>query len=188
MEPRQLTKLLGPMARRMRLAVGRAVVTLVNDALKLQGVQVALLADEVRDNVERFQQYGLTSHPHPGAEAIVVSVGGNRNHPVVICVDDRRYRLKSLAPGEVALYSDEGDWVWFKRGRTIEVNTATLQVTASTKVRMETPVLEVTGEIKDRCDADGTSMEQMRTTYDSHTHGGVQPGGSNTATPNQVMG
>lgn len=180
--------MLGPMLRRLRLAVGRAVVTLVNDGLKLQGVQVALLADEVRDSVERFQNYGLTSHPHAGAEAIVVSVGGNRNHPVVICVDDRRYRLKSLAPGEVALYSDEGDWVWFKRGRTIEINTVNLVVKASGTARFETPTLEVTGEIKDRCDADGQTMESMRSTYDTHTHSGVQPGGSNTGTPNETMG
>ena len=45
--------------------VSRAVIKMVDDSLKMQGVQISLLAGEVAEKVERFQEYGFTSHPHP---------------------------------------------------------------------------------------------------------------------------
>ncbi|WP_052494007.1 phage baseplate assembly protein V [Nitrosospira sp. NpAV] len=137
---RTINKMIAPLARRVRLMVGRGVLSLVNDGLKMQGVQVQLLAGEVRD-LERFQDYGFTSVPHGGAEVAAVFIDGNRDHGIAIRVDDRRYRLKGLQPGEVAIYTDQGDKIVMQRGGVIEV-------TASTKVRMVTPLLEVTGDIK----------------------------------------
>lgn len=118
---RSFNKLAAPLARRVRLMVGRGVLSLVNDSLKLQEVQVGLLSGEDHDDVERFQEYGFTSHPHPGAETITVSVGGSRDHAVVIAIDDRRYRLKPLTEGEVALYDDQGQAIHLKRDKHIHV-------------------------------------------------------------------
>lgn len=182
-----INMLIAPLARRVRLTVSRCVITAVNDSLKEQGVQMALLDGEVRDG-ERYQEYGFTSVPHGQAEGIAVFIGGCRDHGVVIATGDRRYRLKGLQGGEVAIYTDEGDHIKLGRGRVIEVETTTLLVKASTKVRMVTPFFEVTGEIKDRCDADGKSMESMRTTYDPHTHPENNVNGGSTNAPNQTMG
>lgn len=160
------SRMLAPLARRVRLMVARGVVAAVNDALKLQGVQLQLLADETSGDLERFQQYGFTSVPLPGAEAVVVCVGGSRSHGLVIAVDDRRYRLKGLAAGEAALYTDEGDKIHLKRGGTIEV-------IAATKVAVASPLVEVTGgDVL----ADGISLK-------THVHGGVTPGGGVTGAP-----
>jgi phage gp45-like len=190
-----LVRAMRPMAQRLQLMIGRAVVLLVNDALKMQGLQVHLLADEVRDSVERFQEYGFTSHPLPGAEAIAAGVGGSRDHVVVLAVDDRRYRLRGLAQGEVAVYTDEGDKIVLRRGGVIEV-------TAAAKVRLVTPLVECTGNVTidgtlqvdgtitsgatvtaaaDVRDQGGTkSMAGMRNAYNAHKHGA-------TPTPDQVM-
>jgi phage baseplate assembly protein V len=182
---------LSKLQRQIRLIASRAVVRLVDDALRLQGLQLTLLADETRDQVERFQNYGFTSHPHAGAEAVAIALGGSRDHLVAIAVDDRRYRLKGLAAGEVALYTDEGDTVILKRGRVVEVTTQTLLVKAGTKVRFETPLVETTGQVKadgditDLVQAGGKSMANMRDTYNSHTHPGDS--GGTTGTPNQGM-
>lgn len=94
---------------------GRAVVSLVHDGLKLQEALVRLLDGEDVDHVERFQQYGFTSVPHPGAEGIYLSLNGSRDHGVLICVDDRRFRLVGLANGEVALYDDQDQKVHLTR-------------------------------------------------------------------------
>lgn len=174
----EMRQMLAPLARRLRLLVSRGVVRGVSDGAKLQELQLDLLADEVRGGVERFQQYGLTSYPLPGAEAVVVAVGGSRDHLVALAVDDRRYRSLDLAPGEVALYNNTGTRVVLRQGGVIEI-------TAATKVRMVTPLLEVTGEIKDRCDTGGKTMSGMRTTYDGHTHPGDS--GGTTGQPNQPM-
>jgi phage baseplate assembly protein V len=166
-------KVAAPISRRVRLMIGRAVLALVNDASRVQGLQVTLLAGETRDEVERFQEYGFTSHPHPGAEAVLVAVGGSRDHGIVIAVEDRRYRLRGLAQGEVALYSDEGDAVVLKRGRLVEVTTATLKITASAGVEMLTPLLQITGgDVR----ADAISLK-------THVHGGVEAGSADTSVP-----
>jgi phage baseplate assembly protein V len=138
MNPNALSKLIGPLLRKVQLMVGRCVINLVDDALKMQGVQISLLSDETRDKVERLQNYGFTSVPLPGAEGIALAVGGSRNHAVVIAVDDRRHRKIGMQPGESALYTDEGDYVILKRGRIVEVK-------AGTEVLMTTPLVNTTG-------------------------------------------
>lgn len=110
-----LNQLLNPIRRRVRLMISRAVLSAISDGHGIQLVQVKLLEGEVRDGVERFQNYGLTSVPHPGAEGIMACVSGNRDHGVVIAMDDRRFRLQGLASGEVALYDDLGQVIHLKR-------------------------------------------------------------------------
>lgn len=202
-----IAKILAPLRRRISMLVERAVVELVYDSLKMQGLQIGVLADEVRDNVERFQEYGFTSHPHRGAEAIVLAAGGVRSRAIVVAVDDRRYRKKDLAPGEVALYTDEGDYILFKRGRIVEVIAGTeLKVTAplvtiaaATKVVVTTPLVEMSGDlvvtgsitganvtaVQNVADQNGAkTMAGMRNTFNQHTHN--ETGGATNA-PNQQM-
>lgn len=194
-QARIFQRALGPLWRRVRLLVSRGVLKLVDDSLKLQGVQVALLGGEPAW-AERFQEYGFTCHPHPGAEAVVASVGGARAHLVVLSVDDRRYRPKNLQAGEVCLYTDEGDEIRFKRGKIIAVKAGSkLEVTApeavfncSTSVTLNTPKVIATGDIEAAgqiSDGVGT-MQGMRDTYNGHNHPGDS--GGTTDTPNQEMG
>ncbi len=125
------------LADRVRNMIGRAVLSAIDDTKLLQTLQVTLLADELADGVERFQNYGFSSHPFPEAEAIVAAVGGTRSHLVAIAVDDRRYRVKGLAEGEVAIYDDQGQTIVLKRGgieittdKYVLINAQTADVTA----------------------------------------------------------
>lgn len=204
--------LLRPIRNRLANMLGRALVRLVDDAQGLQVQQLDLLDTETRSGCERFQAYGFTSHPHPGAEAVVLFVGGRRDHGLVIAVDDRRYRLTGLAPGEAALYTDEGDYVHLQRGRIVEVK-------AGTKVRVDAPLAEFTGNVTIAGDLQvegtvqagglvtalasvavtgnvaasgaisdaGGSMASMRSTYNGHTHPENGDGGGTTSPPNQGM-
>ena len=119
-------RLMWPLRRRVALMVGRAVLALVDDEPALQVLQVRALRDETLDGVERFQQYGFTSHPHPDAEVLLLSFGGMRQHAVAVAVDDRRHRPTGLQAGEVCLYTDEDEdgaphRIVLKRGRVIEL-------------------------------------------------------------------
>lgn len=138
---------------------------------KLIGVDMQGLAGETVSG-ELFQHYGFTSAPLAGAELIAIPVGGNSKHTVVVASEDGRYRLQ-VQDGEVALYSDEGDHVHLRRGRVVEVVTDTLLVKAGTKVRFETPLVEVTGDIQgDGQISDGVrSMQEDRQIYNGHQHG-----------------
>jgi phage baseplate assembly protein V len=179
-----VARMMAPMARRVRLMVARAVVTSIADAGKIQSAQVKLLDGEVRDGIEILHQYGVTSIPPGKPEGLYFSVGGDRDHGVLICVADRQFRLKDIAPGEAALYDDLGQKVHLTRdGIVIDGAGKPITLTNTPKVRMEAD-LDVTGEIKDRCDTGGKTMAGMRATYNGHTHNETN---SVTNTPNQGM-
>ncbi len=116
MTARLLERALRPLRNRVANMVARVVVETVRDG-NLQVLQVSGLAEETLAEVEHIQQYGFTSHPFAGAEGAAVFVMGDRSHGLVIAVDDRRYRLKGLAEGEVALYDDLGQKVVLERTR-----------------------------------------------------------------------
>lgn len=189
---RVVQKLTAPLARRVRLMVGRAVIRMVNDGLKEQALQIGLLDGETRDQVERYQHYGFTSHPHPGGEAITVAIGGSRDHLVVVADGDRRYRFKSMAQGEVALYTDEEDYIHLKRNREIEVvggETVTVQtkvatVTATTSATVTSPEINlggVRGNMRKLID------ERIKAVFDAHVHTGVQAGGGSSGPPSVAL-
>lgn len=120
---------------RLRGMISRAVLRLVNDAAKAQELQLDLLADESADGVERLQNYGFSSHPHPGAEALVACAGGLRSHMIALVVEDRRFRITGLEAGEVAIYDDLGNVVKLGRDR--------IEITAVSEVRVTAPVAKI---------------------------------------------
>ena len=93
---------------RVLLMVGHGVLKLIDDGPKMQEVQLGLMRGELRDRVERFQEYGFTSVPLPGAEAVAVFVKGDRSHGAVVATDDRRHRPRNLKGGEAAMYTAFG--------------------------------------------------------------------------------
>lgn len=138
----------------------------------LIGIEMEGLAGESVSG-ELMQHYGFTSGPLPGAEFIAIPVGGDSKHTVVVASEDGRYRVV-IQDGEVALYTDEGDRIHMKRGRLIEIETDTLVVKAKTKVRFETPLVEMSEDVKAAGEiADHTrTMQADRLIYNGHNHGG----------------
>lgn len=134
-------QLIRPLSTRVANMVSRGVVKRVDDAKKVQELQVELLADETRDGVERLQPYGLTSVPEADAECVVIFVGGRRDHGFALAVDDRRYRPTGLQPGDVCLYGKTGSKVVMKANGDVEV-------TPSTGVLKLNGTLEATGDVK----------------------------------------
>jgi phage baseplate assembly protein V len=136
------------LAARVRGMVSRAVVSLVNDALKMQALQVTMMAGQTPDDAEHFQHYGFTSVPLPGAEGIALAVGGSTGHTVVINVDDRRYRIKALPGGEVCLYDDLEHKVHLTRdGIVIDGAGQIVRITNTPLTKIESD-LQVTGNVQ----------------------------------------
>lgn len=124
--------------RTLQNLLARAVVTGLNTAKKCQMLQVELMPGEPKENVEHLEPYGFTSAPLTGAEGFALFPDGDRSHGVILMVADRRYRIKGLAAGEVAIYTDEGDSFIFRRGNTVELKTKIFNVNASDSVNVET--------------------------------------------------
>ena len=117
-------------------------------------------AGETISDKEYFQHYGYTSRPLPGAEGVMIREG---NHWILIGSDDRRYRI-AVEDGEVALYTDEGDHIHFKRGKEIfiksgnklvaeiandvEVTTKRITATATESATVTSPVITGVASVK----------------------------------------
>lgn len=187
-----IINLLAPIERRIKTMLTRGIIKLINTDLMLQEIQVQVMGTTL-DEIEYFEPYGFTSAPNEGGEVLLASLGGRRGHTVAVCVSDRRFRLKSMVQGEVALFTDEGDVIHFKRNNILHINSAAkvevvapeVDITASTKVTLTTPTCEITGDLSvggnvtaggDVSDVLG-SMQIMRLTYNGHTHTG-DTGGS----------
>lgn len=142
------SRMMQPFMRRVRLMLGRAVVNVVNDALKAQNVQVSMLDDEESDDVERLLNYGQISVPLSGAEAIIACIGAQRDHAVALVVEDRRYRPTGLTAGDTGVYHYEGHRIRLtKDGRCI-ITCKTAEIHADESVAIDTPKTIVSGDLE----------------------------------------
>lgn len=192
-----LAALLRPLAMRIGNMVARATVSAADSSGKIQKLQLRLLADERKDNIEHFEPFGFTSKPLPGAEAVALFLDGDRSNGIVVVVADRRYRLVGLQDGEAALHDAYGNKVHLHKDGTMEV-------VASLKVQITSPLvtmsgnLQVAGDVTVQGKADVTgnigssanitaagtvagttnvtaaagtiSLTAVKSTYNSHTH------------------
>ncbi|HAS6672783.1 phage baseplate assembly protein [Vibrio parahaemolyticus] len=104
---RYLEKMLSPIKRRIIGMLSRSIVTGIVEDLQRQNLQVSINAGESCDSIERFQNYGLSSYPTAGSEAILAALGGNLGNLVAIAVEDKKVRPKGEL-GDVFLYHLEG--------------------------------------------------------------------------------
>lgn len=141
MNLRILNRVLAPLHRRIMNMVARGVIKAVSEDKGLQRLQMTFMSDETFDDLERVGQYGFISSPPPDAEGVAIFPGGDRSHGLVIGTEDRRYRLKTLANGEAALYDNLGQYVHIKQGGVIEVK-------ANTKVLATCPLFETSSNAK----------------------------------------
>lgn len=196
-------RLTGPIRRRLKLMLSRAVGRLVDPATLLQTLQVEILKGETLDGIEHLEGYGRTAHPPDGFEALTASLGGDRAHTVALAAFHRKFRVTGLKAGEQAIYDDQGQVIALLRDKTIHIygcdkliaDVATeatitcpvVNVVASAKIRFDTPLVECTGEIRDRCGSGGVSMSGMRQIYNGHVHNENNVLNGPTNQPNQQM-
>lgn len=140
---KEIYQAIRPLWVRLGNMFARGTISRADSAKKMQSLQIRLLSDEVKDDVEHFEPYGFTSNPKPGAEHVTGFFDGDRSHGVVLIAADRRYRLTGLESGEVAIYTDEGDKIELKRGNTIRVTTNHYEVQAANSIHFETNAFSV---------------------------------------------
>lgn len=120
----------------------RGTLNLMNSADDIQKTQVSALADETLSDVELMQQFGFTSVPPAGTQALIIPVGGATTHSVVVATEHGEFRIKALKDGEVAVYDKSGSSIILKQGRLIEIDCDVLKITATSKVDIHSPLVE----------------------------------------------
>ena len=178
------------LARRILLMMARGTITLVDDSKPVQMLQVRVNGLELVPDLPRFAEYGFTSNPPTGTQALIASKNGDRNDGIVIATSNATFRMKQLASGEVAISDNIGQKVYLSAaGIRIDGGGNPVTITNTPKVRAETVLLDCTGDIVDNCDTTGRSMAADRGIFDGHKHDvkEVQGGGSTitSETPTQ---
>lgn len=148
---RVLEQALRPIRTALRNLIARGELTLCTDG-PVQTVQVEVLAGEIRDLVQRIQQYGMTSVPLPGAYPVVLLCpGGERTAALALAVDDIRHRPTGGDPGDVTWYDSRGNQVRFRDGLLEIVAVAELAITAAAGAQITVTgdvTLEASGAVK----------------------------------------
>jgi phage baseplate assembly protein V len=141
--------------------------------------------NDVKDDAERFQDYGLAANPVDG-QGLVLTVDG---HTIIVRMD-RLAERPQLAAYEVAVWHKEGHKITLKEGKLIQVDCDTYRVNAAVKVEYNTPLVTNSGSMTNA----GNMTAQGRVTgvagvtaagkaLDGHTHPDITSGG-NTGTNN----
>ena len=173
---------------RIFLALGRGIVTAINNAEGTQKVQITALSRETITDIERFQEYGFETYPFANAEAFGAFLNGNRDHGIILCIHDRRYRPKDLVEGEVCMYTDEdsNDFRFhLKRDRIAELKGDKSHETLDTLKYINCD--EITLGSDTRAAVRKIVDERFQTLYNAHVHSGITPGNSNTGTPTTTL-
>ena len=154
--------------------LSRGIVLFASAAGMMQKLNVSLLFEESKADVEYFEQYGFTSIPNQGAETLTAFIEGDRSHGVVVASTDRRYRIKTLLSGEVAIYDDIGTSIMLKKtGIAIAGAGNNITITGSPTISITGGNVSVTGG---DVIADGIHLK-------THKHGGVATGSGQTGVP-----
>lgn len=126
---------------KLRLIVGRCIITAVRQDKGGALADIELLAGEVRRNVEFLQQFGFSSRPDGDVSGLALFVGGSRENGVVVGSKGNASNMNvDLAPGEVAVHSPFGSSIILKKDGSIDL-------VAGNKILNFDGELKVTGDV-----------------------------------------
>ncbi|EON3358793.1 phage baseplate assembly protein [Yersinia enterocolitica] len=173
-ESGQLAKLY----RQIKMMIGVGRVTGSHDGGSVQTVQYQTPL-EVRSDTPRLAEFGFSSGLPAGTDVVIGFLGGDRSSAVIIGSNHQSFRHVGLNSGETVIYSQWGQYVKLTEagiiieanGQPVTVNNATeVTVNATVKVRLNTPLLEVSGDIVDNAGSNGTTLKTLREAYNAHNH------------------
>ena len=179
--------LIEPVSNRIKAAIARGVVDMVDDQHQAQELTIRVLSGEVLSGVENLAGIsGITSYPpEDSAEHVTVFVGGMRDHPIVIATNHRSSRPAGImSEGDVIVYHPiAGSRIHLRADGTIEILASggvsiagDLDVMGSLTVSGDATV---DGDV-----ADGVrAMSGDRTLFNVHLHKENGAGGGTTDPP-----
>lgn len=183
-------------------------------AEEAQGVQMVQYQQwneaQLADRVPSVQLFGFASSPPVGTDHFIVSPSGDVSGAIAIASNNQALRPRGLAEGEIKIYDSRGQSIFIRANGSIEITANSkvmitapeVEVVASTKVTLNTPQTNLTGNLsvagnmaiegvstmKGSLTADGQITSHTQVTANginlsTHVHSGVQQGGFTTAAP-----
>ena len=94
-----------------RLMNTRGELIELDDSGEIQLVKAHGLYGEQLVDVHRVQGFGLSSMPPAGSHGLIQTVGGRRDHAVIMGMEHPDHRPRNTGAGETILYNAHGDAV-----------------------------------------------------------------------------
>lgn len=170
--------MLRQLGRRVAMMIGLGKITGYGDAGGIQKLQYQTPL-EVRGDTPRMAEFGFSSGLPVGTDVVLAYLGGDRSSAVIVASNNQQYRISGLKSGETLIYNQWGIFVKLTengieveaKGKPVTVaNASTVTVTATEKIRLETPRLEVTGDVIDNCDSNSATLKALRDAHNDHDH------------------
>ncbi len=170
--------MLRQLGRRVAMMIGLGKITGYGDAGGIQKLQYQTPL-EVKGDTPRMAEFGFSSGLPVGTDVVLAYLGGDRSSAVIVASNNQQYRQSGLKSGETLIYNQWGMFVKLTengieveaKGKPVTVaNATTVTVTATEKIRLETPRLEVTGDVIDNCDSNGATLKALRDAHNDHNH------------------
>ncbi|WP_337049778.1 phage baseplate assembly protein domain-containing protein [Serratia fonticola] len=164
--------------RRAMMTVTMAKVTASSDGGAVQALQTQTPL-EVKGDTPRMMEFGFSSGLPAGTDVVIICPNGDRSNAMVIASNHSASRHSGLNPGETVIFNQWGQYVKLTEagievqanGKTVDVKQATLvNIEASAGVKMDTPLLQTTGDIQDNCDSNRATLKQLRDAFNQHDH------------------
>jgi phage gp45-like len=164
------------LSRRVLTMIAPARISATDDTGNIHSAQIGISSTpEIIDKVPVTHYYGFHTNVPANTDAIVIFGNGDRSRPVIVGHNNIKARPKNFKPGEVALFTDEGDTLKFSRQQAVSLtagNSYTLSSKAGTvkgtdTVTIDTPQTHHTGDVhatgtyygKDFVTGSGVSVE-----------------------------
>lgn len=147
----------------------RGKQTKLKSSTRVQLAQVQGMEGEIYQDAEVFQQAGFRSLPLDGTQVIVIPLHGKSAHGVVIASANGELRVAEMQAGETAIYNEtNGHFIHLKNNRVIRMEADVIELVATTKVLVQAPLLDATGDVRDGA---GT-MATIRSVFNAHKNNG----------------
>ena len=122
-------KAIAPIKRQVSTSILRGIIKLTKEAAKIQQIQVESFEDDIRDEVEKFHNFGFKSYAPTGSECLMFSVAGNSEHLIAIGSEHRETlkELPILEEGDTIIYTKEKKYLHFKK-KNIEISLEKIKI------------------------------------------------------------
>ncbi|MBX9838736.1 MAG: phage baseplate assembly protein [Silvanigrellaceae bacterium] len=157
-----IRKITSPLYERIVSIISICSINKTNDETNTQTAQCEFFKDDPRENLERWQNYGITSVPPNGSEGICLFHGGERESGYIIATEDKDSRPIGLKIGEVCIYTIEKDHIYFKKDNLIEIKTKILDVQSENKISFATKDFILNSESSLKLETKNTTIKTSK--------------------------
>lgn len=118
-------------SRTMNMA-SRGTMTNLDDTKNIQQMAVQGVAGEQFNRVQRWEQFGISSLPPAGSDALIMSMNGSRDSAQILAVENQSMRPRNSPGGSTTVYDAAGTTIVLDGAGKLTINANDVEITSST--------------------------------------------------------